>query len=67
MTSIDFTKTSTYADLLRYWASEDYTIEAKDEGGSWESIDHRPRPSRRRRRPRLLHVLRLHHRRRSLP
>ena len=39
MTSIDFTKTSTYADLYRYWANEGYTLEAKDEGGSWESID----------------------------
>lgn len=39
MTSIDFTKTSTYADLYHYWASEDYTLEAKGEGGSWESID----------------------------
>ena len=39
MTSIDFTKTSTYADLYHYWANEDYTLEAKDEDGSWESID----------------------------
>lgn len=39
MTSIDFTKTSTYANLCHYWASECYTLEAKEEGGSWESID----------------------------
>ena len=39
MTSIDSTKTSTYADLYRYWANEGYTLEAKDEDGSWESID----------------------------
>lgn len=27
MTSIDFTETSTYADLLHYWASEDYELD----------------------------------------
>lgn len=39
MTSIDFSKTSTYADLYHCWTSEEYTLEAKEEGGSWESID----------------------------
>jgi hypothetical protein len=39
MTSIDFIKTSIYADLSHYWTSEDYTLEAKEEGGSWETID----------------------------
>ena len=39
MTSIDFTRTGVYEDLYRYWANEDYTLEAEDEGGSWESID----------------------------
>jgi hypothetical protein len=28
MTSIDFTKTSTYADLYHYWNSEDYELDA---------------------------------------
>ena len=28
MTSIDFTKTSTYADLYHYWNSEDYEPDA---------------------------------------
>ena len=27
MTSIDFTKTSTYADLYHYWMSEDYELD----------------------------------------
>lgn len=39
MTSIDFSKTNTHADLYHYRAGEDYTLEAKEEGGSWESID----------------------------
>lgn len=38
MTDIDFTKTSTYADLCHYWASGDYMLEAREEGGSWETI-----------------------------
>ncbi|MCB4890619.1 hypothetical protein [Bifidobacterium pseudocatenulatum] len=28
MTSIDFTKTRTYADLYHYWNSEDYELDA---------------------------------------
>ena len=39
MTGIDFTRPSTYADLYRYWVSEDYTLVAMDEDGNWESID----------------------------
>ena len=31
MTSIDFTKTSTYADLYRYWANEDYELNGIDQ------------------------------------
>ena len=30
MTSIDFTKTSTYADLYHYWESEDYELNGID-------------------------------------
>ncbi len=30
MTSNDFTKTSTYADLYHYWASEDYELNGID-------------------------------------
>jgi hypothetical protein len=39
MISIDLTNTSTYADLSHYRTSEDYTLEAKEEGGNWETID----------------------------
>ena len=39
MNSIDFTETGVYADLYRCWMSEDYTLEAEGEDGSWESID----------------------------
>lgn len=35
----DFTLTRTYADLDHYWNDEDYTLEAKETDGSWESID----------------------------
>lgn len=30
MTGIDFTKTSIYADLYRYWVSEDYELNGID-------------------------------------
>lgn len=39
MTSNDFALTSTYADLCHFWVSEDYELEAREEGGAWEGID----------------------------
>lgn len=39
MTSIDSTKTRTYADLSHYWDSDEYYLEAREEDGAWETID----------------------------
>ncbi len=39
MTSIDFTRTSTYADLDHYWNSDEYCLEAHEGNGAWEMID----------------------------
>lgn len=39
MTTTDYKLTAEYHTLYNMWNSDTYQLEAKEEGGNWESID----------------------------